>query len=444
MSDDLLLSLEASGTRFVRVVWCDNANVIRAKAVHVGMLGHYRDHGVGITVAQQALPVMYDAVVPDSGLGPIGEARLVPDWATLTPLPYAPGHARVLGDMVVGGRPWDLCPRTFLKRQLAHAREAGFDIFASFENEFYLLRPTPDGFAPADDTVFAATHAMDLQAPVIDDITAALLAQGIPVELYYPESGPGQHEISVRYTQALAAADRQLAFRETVHAVADRHGLKASFLPKIFEDRAGSGCHLHLSMWNDEVNLLPDPQGTGGLSATARAFLAGLLRHLPALMALTTPSTNSYRRIRPHFWSGAFRCWGVDNREAAVRVPSSPEGGGATHVELKTCDASANPYLALGAVVAAGLDGVRKGLDPGKPLAADPGHLPDEERRARGIDPLPVNLGAAIDHLGRDSVLLAALGPTLAQAYLAVRRAEWQALKDVDLAGEVRLLLERY
>jgi glutamine synthetase len=444
MTDDLLVSLETSGVRFVRVLWCDNANVIRAKAVHVGVLTHYREHGIGITVAQQALPVMYDAVVPETGLGPVGEARVVPDWSTLTALPYAAGHARVLGDMVVNGRPWDFCPRTFLRRMIAEARDAGLGVMASFENEFYLLRPTPDGVAPADDTVFAATLAMDLLAPVIDDITQALLAQGIPVELYYPECGPGQHEISVRYAQALTAADRQIAFRETVHAVVARHGLKASFLPKVFEDRAGSGCHLHLSLWNDKANLLPDPQGTAGLSATARAFIGGLLRHLPALMAVTTPSANSYRRIRPHFWSGAFRCWGVDNREAAVRVPSSPAGPGPTHFELKTCDASANPYLALGAVLAAGIDGVRHGLDPGAPLDVDPGRLTDEERRARGIDALPGNLGEAIERLSGDRVLLGALRPGLAQAFLAVRRAEWEALKDLELAEEVRLLLERY
>jgi glutamine synthetase len=444
MTDDLLVSLEASGVRFVRVLWCDNANVIRAKAIHVGMLLHYREHGIGITVAQQALPVMYDAVVPETGLGPVGEARVVPDWSTLTALPYAAGHARVLGNMVVAGRPWDLCPRTFLRRLVADARDAGLDVMASFENEFYLLRPTPDGFAPADDTVFAATLAMDLQGPVIDDITAALLAQGIPVELYYPESGPGQHEISVRYTGALASADRQVAFRETVHAVAARHGLKASFLPKVFDDRAGSGCHLHLSLWDGETNLLPDPQGVACLSATARSFIGGILRHLPALMAVTTPSANSYRRIRPLFWSGAFRCWGVDNREAAVRVPSSPAGPGPTHFELKTCDASANPYLALGAVLAAGLDGLRHGVDPGAPLDVDPGRLSDEERQARGADPLPANLGEAVEHLSRDEVLLGALGPGLAQAYLAVRRAEWEALKGLELADEVRLLLERY
>jgi glutamine synthetase len=444
MPSSLPQSLEASGIRFVRVLWCDNANVIRAKAVHTGALPHFLEHGIGITAAQQALPVMYDAVAPDSGLGPVGEVRLLPDWPTLSALPYSPGHARVLGDMFQDGTPYPLCPRGFLKRMIAEAKRAGVEILAAFENEFYLLRPDAEKIMPADDTVFAATWAMDQNRAVIDAIVEALLAQGIPIEQYYPESGPGQHEISVRHTHPLLAADRQLAFRETVRAVALPHGLKASFLPKIFADRAGSGCHLHLSLWQGNENITAGPDGRLGLSEKACHFIGGILEHLPALMALTTPSPNSYRRIRPHFWCGAFRCWGLDNREAAVRVPSSPEGPGPTNFELKTADASANPYLALGAVLAAGLDGIRRGLDPGAPVDVDPGDLDEAGRQARGIVPLPASLNIAIAHLDRDEVLRNALGSGLARAFLAVRRAEWEALHNLELTDEVRLLLERY
>ncbi|HXG08476.1 MAG TPA: glutamine synthetase family protein, partial [Gemmataceae bacterium] len=353
MVSHLPQSLEASGIRFVRIVWCDNANLIRAKAVHTGALALYLEHGVSIAAGQQAMSALYDAVVPDSGLGPVGEVWLVPDWTTLTPLPYSPGQARVLGDMVRDGKPWPLCPRGFLRRQIAEAARVGLEVLAAFENEFYLLRPG-DGPLPADSTPFAATASMDQNRAVIGAIAEALLAQGIPVEQYYPESGPGQQEITIRATHPLQAADRQVAFRETVRAVALAHGLKASFLPKIFPDAAGSGCHLHLSLWQGGENLLPKRNGRLGLSEQATAFIAGLLEHLPALMAITTPSPNSYRRIRPHVWSGAFRCWGLDNREAAVRVPSSPTGPGPTHFEFKIVDATANPYLALGAVLAAG------------------------------------------------------------------------------------------
>lgn len=437
-------SLEEAEIRFVRVLWCDNANIIRGKAVHLGMLSHYFEHGVGISAGQQGLPVMYDAVVPESGLGPVGEIRLVPDWSSLTPLPYSRGHARVMGNMVNHGESWALCPRDFLLRMIDAAKSQGLEIRSAFENEFYLLQQTFQEFVSRDSTVFASTQAMDMNREVIDEIADALIAQQIPVEQYYPESGPGQHEISMRYTDALRSADWQIAFRETVHAVAYRHNLTASFLPKIFPDAAGSGCHIHLSLWHDELNLLSDRQGVCGLSKVAIAFIAGILHHLPALMALTTPSVNSYRRIRPHSWSGAFRCWGLDNREAAVRVPSSPEMAGSTHFELKTVDASANPYLALGAVIAAGLDGVQRSLEPGNPIAGDPGHLSVDERRISGIDPLPANLGDALAQLKQNHVLLNALNPQLSQAFLAVRQAEWEAMKDWELTEEVKLLLERY
>jgi glutamine synthetase len=285
---------------------------------------------------------------------------------------------------------------------------------------------------------------MDLHRQVIDEIAEALVEQGILVEQYYPKSGPGQQEISILYAKALSAADQQIAFRETIRAIALQHHLKASFLPKIFADKAGSGCHLHLSIWQDGQNLLPNPEAPGELSEIARRFIAGILHHLPGLMALTTPSTNSYRRIQPHYWSGAFRCWGMDNREAAVRVPSNPEEMSPTHFELKTVDASANPYLALGAVIAAGLDGVRHCFELGEPVTVDPGDLSESERSDRGIERLPINLGESIEQLSGDRVLLDALGAELAQAYLAVRKAEWEAMKDLELEEEVKLLLERY
>ncbi|MEM9506782.1 MAG: glutamine synthetase family protein [Cyanobacteria bacterium P01_E01_bin.35] len=436
-------NLEQAGIKFVRILWCDNANIIRGKAVHLDLLSDYFNNGVGISAGQQGVPVMYDAVIPETGLSPVGEVRLVPDWSTLKLLSYAPGHARVMGNMVLKGKPWAMCPRNFLIKTIAAAQGQRLSVKAAFENEFYLLRQTSKRLEPADETLFAATQAMDLHREVIDEIADSLIAQGIPVEQYYPESGPGQQEISVRYTDALAAADWQIAFRETVRAIAHHHDLAASFLPKIFPDAAGSGCHIHFSIWQDEQNLLPDKQAICGLSQIAREFVAGILHHLPSLMALTTPSVNSYRRLLPHCWSGAYRCWGLDNREAAVRVPSNPAGC-PTHFELKTVDASANPYLALGSAISAGLDGVQRSLEAPNPVTVDPGNLSPEDRTAQGIERLPSNLGEAIACLQENNVLLNALNPELSQAFLAVRQAEWSAMKDWELEQEVKTLWARY
>jgi glutamine synthetase len=441
----VLSTIQTQGIRWVRFVWSDNAGLIRAKAVHTAFLDDYlKEDGVGIAAAQQALPVMYDAPSAGSGLTPAGEVHMRADWTTFTPLPYAPGHARVLTDIYDGDEPWGHCPRTFLRRAIARAAEQGLRFMAAFENEFYLLQPDEDGGAPVDSTVFGQTFALDRAAPVIDEISAALEAQGVVPEMLYSESGTGQFEMPVRYAGALAAADQQIVFRETVRAVAPQHGLVASFVPKIFADKAGNGAHLHLSLWQGDRNLTRDPEHPDTLSAEAAAFAAGVLHHLPALMAFTTPSTNSYKRILPRFWSGAFTCWGYGNREAAIRVPQPSPGRPITNLELKTVDPTCNPYLALGAVITAGLEGMAQEITPGDPVQIDPADLPGEEREARGIRRLPASLGEAIQALEQDQVLLDALGPDLAQSYLAVRRAEWEGMKDLSHEEEVRLLLERY
>ncbi|MGG6239091.1 glutamine synthetase family protein [Nodosilinea sp. AN01ver1] len=442
----IMARLQESNTRFVRVVWCDNGNVIRGKAIHMDALGRQLERGeacaVGLSAAQQAIPVVADGVAPGSGLGPVGEVWLVPDWSTIQSLPYALGQARVMGSMVKDGQPWPWCARQFLLRMVQRATAQGLTIKAAFEPEFYLLRKDGEKILPADTTPFAATMAMDVHGEVIGAIAAALSDQGLAVEQYYPESGPGQQEISVRYTDALAAADQHIVYRETVKAVAQQHGLLASFAPKLFEGQAGSGCHLHLSLWQGDRNLVPD--GAGGLSGIAKAFAAGLLHHLPALVAITAPSPNSYRRLRPHCWSGAYCTWGMDNREAALRVPSNFAQPSPTHLELKTVDGAANPYLALGSAIAAGLDGITQNHPLPDPVQQDPGVLSEEERRDRGIALLPQSLTAALSAFEQDTVLLEALGKPLAQTHLAVRRAELAAMEGMTLDAEVELLRDRY
>jgi glutamine synthetase len=276
------------------------------------------------------------------------------------------------------------------------------------------------------------------------DIADALIAQGLEVEGYYPESGPGQQEVNIRYAESMRAADRQIIYRETVRGEATRHGLIASFLPKIFEDKAGSGCHLNFSLWRAGKNISGDPQQATAISPEAGAFIAGILDHLPALCAVTIPSKTSYRRIQPHFWAGAFRAWGHQNREAAVRVCKNKRGSRAIRFEYKTADATANPYLALGALIAAGIDGLSRNLELPEEVSVDPALIAEEQRKAKGIDLLPRNIGEALDALRDDGIILEAMGAKLARSYMAVRQHEWDNLKDLKLKEEVDLLVERY
>lgn len=444
MKREFLSTLSEYGVKFIRVIYCDNANIIRGKAIHLGALERYFEHGIGLSHAQQSVPVVFDGVSPGSGLGPVGEVRLVPDWDSFIPIPYSPGHSRVIGNMILEGKPWPYCTRFFLKRMIEEALKLGIEFRAAYENEFYLLCSDYDVIKPVDNTPFASTLAMDINYAVIGEITDTLIKQGIMVEQYYPESGPGQQEISIGHTSPLKAADNQIAFRETVKAVAGRQGLKASFLPKIFSEKAGSGCHIHMSIWENGRNIDPDFNSKYGLSSNTSHFIAGVLKHLNALMAITVPTTNSYRRIKPHNWCGAYRCWGIDNREAAIRVVTDPADNKPSQFEFKVSDATSNPYLALGALIASGLDGIRNNFVLPDPVEVDPGNLSPNERQAKGIDALPSNLAVAIENLKDDEIILDALGKELSQAYLAVKNTEYEAMKGLGFNDEVMMLLDKY
>jgi glutamine synthetase len=258
------------------------------------------------------------------------------------------------------------------------------------------------------------------------------------VEQAINEYGPGQQEIAVHYGEALAAADTQLKFRDTVRGVAENgHGLVASFAAKPFADGIGSGAHIHFSLWSPDgsTNLLYDGEaGDRLLSTTGRQFVAGLLDHLPALVALTCPSFNSYERLAPNAWAGATVSWGPDNRECAVRVASPFWGREAesTNVELKACDPSCNPYLALGGLILAGLDGIERGLEPPEAALTNPARMSDAEQMRHGIRPLPASLREALEHLQADSVLFPALGDLLGRCLVATRGAEVEAFEKMS------------
>ena len=444
----ILSRCKSAGTHLVRFLYCGNDGVIRGKACHTRFLDSYLESGIGMTVAMGSFN-MLDQLVPEGSFGPTGEIRLAPDLETFAVLPYVPKSARLLCDMLtLEGKPWGVCTRSFLKRMIDRARQAGVVLKAAFENEFTLARQEGDRYVPLDRSRYGSSIGMDSAAPIMIDIIETLIAQGVHPEQYHPELGPGQQELPVRFADALRAADNQLTVRETARGVARNHGLLASFAAKPFPDQAGNGSHIHWSLWRikDGQNHFHDPKGRYGLSEAGYAFIGGVLAHLPALAALIAPSVNSYRRLQPRFWCGAYACWGPDNREAAVRIPSKRRGREmeSTNLELKPCDPSNNPYLALGGLLAAGLDGMARKLDPGEPVLVDPDTLSEAERKQRGIRRLPASLGEALDALERDEVLRAALGEMLAKEYLAVKRSEVRGFEGQDVAFEIEHHFYKY
>jgi glutamine synthetase len=446
---EIVAQAEAAGLRLVRFLYCDNDGIIRGKSAGIANLKERLETGIGLTLAMQAF-TMLDHLASVDGMGPVGEIRLVPDPTTFAIAPYAPHTGTVLVDMqTLDGEPYAADGRGFLKRMIARAAdEHDLALIAAFEPEWSLAVKNGELFSPIDDSGCFTSTGMNLAAPVIDDIIAALESQGMTVEQYYAELGWGQQELSIRHAPALEAADHHILYRETVRGVALKHGRYASFAPKPWGDQAGNGCHLHFSGWNPDlsVNRFYEAGAEYNLSSLARQFMAGILEHLPALVALTCASVNSYRRLQPQMWASAYRAWGPDNREGALRVASPFKGHEAesTNVELKSSDSSANPYVALGGVMAAGLDGIERGLKLPPPVTVDPFTLSDKERQAIGIDRLPQSLKEAIANLKRDDVLLGALGERLATSYIAVKELDIEAFAAADEAFEFRQHIYKY
>jgi glutamine synthetase len=442
---------EAEAVSLVWFLYADHGGMIRGKAAAAGVLPARMITGIGHTVAMMAMS-MLDHLQPVEGMGPVGEVRIMPDPATFTPLPYAPGAAAMLADLVSpAGEPWEGCARTYLKQAIAELAGEGYAMTAAFEPEFTLGRREadpdggPDRLIPIDDSLCYSATGLHLAHDYAIDLLGALQAQGIGVENYYAELGHGQQEMSVRHAPALRAADNHVLYRETARGVAFRRGLWASLAPKPIAGQAGNGAHLHVSLRDvgpdgqqGEQAIFYDERDRYRLSQTGYHFIGGLLAHLPGLVALTCGSVNSYRRLAPQMWSSAYTVYGMDNREAAVRIcsPMRDDPAGSVNLELKPADSSANPYLALGACIHAGLDGIQRKLDPGEAVNVDPATLTDAQRLAAGAHRLPTSLAEALDALEADDVLMESLGDLRRRAYLAVKRSEAAAFAGADPAYE--------
>jgi glutamine synthetase len=416
-------------TLWVRFMFVDHAGIPKTKAVHRD--GFERRARAGVGLAKGVLALDPSGMLhPESGLSPVGECRLVPDLSTLVPLPFARSQATVACDMMEpdATTPWDGCPRSALKRVLGRLGERGYGSLASYEAECYVWGPE----GPLDRTPYAASFALTTAADFVAELAETLEEMGVRPEQCHAEVGHGNLEISVGEAEALAAADRRVQVLEAIRGVAHRMGLETTMAPKPYLEGAGNGHHLHMSLYENGAPVLFDP--SGALSGPGSGFVAGLLEHLPAVMAFTAASPNSYQRLAPGMWSSVYAAYGLDNREAAVRIASPVAGAesATANVELKPMDVTANPYLALAAVLAAGMDGMDRNLDPGEPASVDPATLSDEDRASKGIYPLPASLDEALDALERDRVLIEALGEPLVRTHLAVGRAQAEIARELS------------
>jgi glutamine synthetase len=435
-AEGLAEELAGRGVRGVVLSWVDTCGVNRIKAVPVRRLPDAVAWGVGMSPVFD-LFLTDDSIVSSEHLGgPDGDLRLVPDLDRLTVLAGQPGWAWTPADRLTqDGEPYPVCQRTFARRMTQRAAEAGIDLRAAVEIEWALGRAdAPDGqFVPAcTGPGYGMTRLVEL-SDYAADLLAALDEQGVPVDQIHPEYSAGQYELSVGALDPVGAADRSVLVRQTIRAVSQRHGLRTSFAPSVVPGTVGNGGHVHISAWRDGANLFSGGDRRYGMTPEAEAFAAGVLDALPALCAIGAPSPASYLRLVPSHWAGAFACWGRETREGGLRLVTGMVGSeaSAANLEVKSVDLSANPYLLIGCLIAAGLDGIERGLALPEEIIGDPAGLDPAELDRRGITRLPTSLKEAVDTFTASTVLTSALGPLGTEAVVAVRQGEVARFEDV-------------
>lgn len=404
----------------------DLSGHFRGKAFPAAELSERLAKGMGYTGTNIMLSAFGPAL--DSPYGTLGDLALVPDPTTRVEVDFPEGGAErfYICDIVTAeGAPWACCPRTFLRRGLAAlAAETGLELVAAFEQEFVLPKAAAEG---------GTTYGYDLfrkRRVFGEALTAAMRAAGMRPDSFLPEYGPGQFEVTSSPVPGLRAADEAVILRELVRGIAHRMGETVTLSPVVALDQIGSGTHIHFSLRGaDGAPALPDSGRPWGLSLVGEGFVAGIVHYLPAMAALTAPSIPSYYRLRPDRWAPTWNNLGIRDRSAAVRICpvfglADEPAASQFNVEFRVTDATASPYMALGAIVHAGLEGLRQGLTLPAPFASGFGAASAEEKAAAGWRHLPQGLGEALELMAASPAVLGWLGPELAQAYLRLRRSE--------------------
>ncbi len=440
--------------RFVQLWFTDIIGHVKSVTIPLHQLAESIDHGT-----------WFDGSSIE-GFTRIAESDqyLKPDMNTFAEIPWRPGHgdlgagplgsrgtARVICDVYTPkGEPFMGDPRYILKRQMERAAKLGYVFNTGPELEFFLFRRENGGDIrplPHDQAGYFDSST-DLAQEVREDMVNALEAFGIVVEAAHHEVAPGQHEIDFEYSDGLRTADNAVTFKVTLKAIAELHNLYATFMPKPIFGINGSGMHTHQSLYDTRIgrNAFSDPANKYGLSDVARSYMAGLLLHARAMIAVLAPLVNSYKRLVPGYEAPTYLTWGRINRSALIRVPMVSPGRSveATRVELRCPDPSSNPYLAFAAMLAAGLDGIEKGLDLGEPVEESLYEMDSARIAERGIRQLPGTLGDAIDELESDPVICEALGDHVLGHFVEAKRAEWNEYRTQVSAWEVDRYLDSF
>jgi glutamine synthetase len=448
-ADDVRSYIRSQGVEFLFAQFVDMHGKPSAKLVPASHIDDLLEEGAGFAgfAAGEVGQYPHD---PD--------LIAIPDPVSFTPLPWQPTVARLACDLYVNGEPWPFCPRTILRRQLERARGLGLEFKVGIELEYFLVRRRADGSIEiADELDSLAQPCYDMRAltrsfDFVAQVARNLDSLGWDSTATDHEDANGQFEQNFGFGDALTLCDRAIFFRYMVEAMAQQRGLIATFMPKPFAHLTGNGCHFHVSLWRDGVNVFysdpgDDPRGLG-LSKMAYGFLGGLKEHAKAYIALTAPTVTSYKRLvlgsrSGSAWAPVHISYGYNNRTQMLRIPDSGR------IEDRTVDGSCNPYLAATALLACGLDGIERDIDPGEPTTELNLHeLTDAERAGRGIELLPGNLLDATRELERDDVLRTALGATGRGDYMdyfvRVKRREFQEAHEQVTQWELDRYLQLY
>jgi len=442
-AEKLVRTLLERDVGMVATTFVDNAGITRVKSVPLRRLPQLAAWGVGASTSFDYFRFDDWLAAPPGGTAPVGDLRVIPDLRRVVPLAAQPGWAWTPADRYrQDGEPHQGCNRLLLQRLVGDAATDGLEIKAAFEIEWVVSAGDGDDFVSA---AVGPAYGMSRLIGVSDyvrEVVDALTAEGIRVEQFHPEYALGQLELSVAAESPVDAADTSVLVRSTIRAVGRRYNYRTSFSPKVESEGVGNGGHVHLSVWRDGQNLMAGGDGPYGLTPLGGAFAAGILRRLPALLALGAPSVASYLRLVPSHWAGVYGCWGLENREAALRMITGSAGSSewAANLEVKCVDLTANPYLLLAGLLAAGLDGIAARARLPAPIDVDPAALGPKELDRRGIQRLPTSLRESTDALAADSVLRSALGSPLIDSVLAVRDSEIELFAEASAEEVVRAL----